>query len=314
MTRPGPSSRIIPRRLEPGSRVALVAPASPFADADLAAGVTELARLGFEAVYDERLFARQRFVAGKAAERAAALTDAWRDPAVRGIVAMRGGYGSAQVLPQLDAAAMRGAAKVFVGYSDVTALLSFHLQHGVTCFHGPMVERRLAAGESGYHRESLLAAVTRAEPMGRLSPPGLDVLREGEATGTLVGGTLSQLTASLGTPYAFECPDAAILFIEDVAERPFRIHRMLTQLAQAGQLWRASALVFGEMPGCDDPGGGHPVRDVLCEFIESFRGPVLFGFPSGHTAGPTWTLPLGVRARVETRPVPALIIEEAAVA
>jgi muramoyltetrapeptide carboxypeptidase len=312
--RAGPSPRIIPSRLEPGARVALVAPASPFKEDDLAAGVAELARLGFEAVYDERLFARRRFVAGTAAERAAALTDAWRDPSVRGIVAMRGGYGSAQLLPELDAATLRGAAKVFVGYSDVTALLTFYVQHGVTCFHGPMVERRLAAGESGYHRESLLAAVTRAEPMGRLAPPGLDVLRDGEAAGTLVGGTLSQLTASLGTPYAFECPEAAILFIEDVAERPFRIHRMLTQLAQAGQLARASALVFGEMPGCDEPGGGHLIRDVLAEFVESFRGPVLFGFPSGHTSGPSWTLPFGVQARVQTGPAPAVIIEEPAVA
>jgi muramoyltetrapeptide carboxypeptidase len=149
--------------------------------------------------------------------------------------------------------------------------------------------------------------------MGRLSPPGVEVLRGGEARGLLVGGTLTQLTASLGTPFAFECPQGAILFIEDVAERPFRIHRMLTQLAQAGQLTRASALVFGEMPGCDEPGGGHPIRDVVSEFVAPFRGPVLFGFPSGHTSGPAWTLPLGVLARIETRPEPALIVEEAAV-
>ena len=292
----------------------MVAPASPFREADLEAGVAELARLGFEAVHDERLLARQRFVAGEATLRAAAIQDAWRDPSIAALLAMRGGYGSAHLLPLLDPAIMRQAAKVFVGYSDVTALLTFHLHHGVVCFHGPMIERRLAAGETGYDRDSFLGAVTRAEPIGRLTPPGLDVLRHGEASGTLVGGTLTQLTASLGTPFAFECPDAAVLFVEDVAERPFRIHRMLTQLAQAGQLGRAAALVFGEFPGCDEPGGGHPIRDVLTEFVHDFHGPVLFGFPSGHTVGPTWTLPLGVSVRVETGPEPALTIEEAAVA
>jgi muramoyltetrapeptide carboxypeptidase len=305
---------VTPRRLAPGARVALVAPASPFKEADLEAGIAELTRLGFEAVYDDRLLARERFVAGDATLRAAAITDAWLDPSVAALVAMRGGYGSAHVLPLLDPGIMRQAAKVFVGYSDVTALLVFHVQHDVVCFHGPMIERRLAAGETGYHGASFLQAITRAEPVGRLTPPGLEVLRHGETLGTLVGGTLTQLTASLGTPFAFECPDEAILFIEDVAERPFRIHRMLTQLAQAGRLARAAALVFGEFPGCDEPGGGHPIRDVLAEFVHDFPGPVLFGFPSGHTSGPTWTLPFGVRARVATRPEPMLSIEEAAVA
>jgi muramoyltetrapeptide carboxypeptidase len=257
--------------------------------------------------------ARRRFVAGAAELRAAALGDAWRDPTVTGIVAMRGGYGSVQILPQLDPRLMRDAAKVFVGYSDITSLLTFHVQHGVVCFHGPMIERRFSAGEAGYDRDSFLRAVTVAAPLGRLAPPGLDVLRAGEAVGTLVGGTLTQLTASLGTPYAFRCPDGAVLFLEDVSERPFRVHRMLTHLDQAGQLRRAGALVFGAFPGCDEPGGLHPIRDVLREFVEDFHGPVLFGFPSGHTVGPAWTLPLGVTARVETRPEPAVIIEEAAV-
>jgi muramoyltetrapeptide carboxypeptidase len=306
------SSFIKPRRLRQGDRVALIAPASPFKRAEFDAGVAELARLGFEPVYDERVFARERFVAGDAALRVASLHDAWTDPSVAAIIAVRGGYGSAQMLPLIDPQLMREARKIFVGYSDITALLCLHLHHGVVSFHGPMIERRLAAGEQGYHRESFLRAVSSTDPVGELSPSGLAALRAGNAAGTLVGGTLSQLTASLGTPWAFDPPDDCILFLEDIGERPYKVDRMLTQLLQAGILRKARALVFGELPSCDEPGGEHAIRDVLADFVRDFNGPVLFGFPSGHTTGPTWTLPLGVRARVVTSP-PAVVIEEAAV-
>jgi len=307
------SGWVKPRRLRPGDRVALVAPASPFKREELEAGVVELERLGFEAVYDERVFARKRYVAGEPAVRASAIHDAWNDPSIAALVAMRGGYGSAQVLPLLDSALMQRAAKVFVGYSDVTALLWFHLQHGLVSFHGPMIERRLAAGDAGYDRASFLRAVQEPAAMGELRPPSLEALKAGEATGVLVGGTLTQMTASLGTPWACDPPPGCLLFIEDVGERPYRIDRMLTQLAQAGILARASGFIVGELPACDEPGGDPCIRDVLIDFFRDFPGPALFGFPSGHTAGPTWTLPFGVRARIVTSQ-PALVIEEAAVA
>lgn len=313
MIRGGTAGWLKPRAVVPGDRVALVAPASPFARDEFDRGVRELTELGFEPVFDDRVFARARFVAGDPATRAAALHDAWRDPSIAAIIAVRGGYGSAQLLPLLDAKLMQSACKVFVGYSDITSLLSFHLRHGLVSFHGPMIERRLSAGPPGYDRASFLAAIGAAEPLGALTPDTLDALRPGDARGTLAGGTLTQLAASLGTPWAFEPPAGSILFIEDVGERPYRIHRMLVQLAQAGVLARAAGLVFGEFPSCEEPGGGHAIREVLAEIVHDFPGPVLFGFPSGHTAGPTWTLPFGVTARVATAPA-AVVIEEAAVA
>jgi muramoyltetrapeptide carboxypeptidase len=129
----------------------------------------------------------------------------------------------------------------------------------------------------------------------------------------LLGGTLTQLMASLGTPWAFDPPGDCILFVEDVGERPYRIHRLLTQAAQAGILRKARAIVFGEFPGCDEPGGDPALRDVLRDFTVDFGGPVLFNFPSGHTAGPTWTLPFGVRAEVVGGTAPVLRILDAAV-
>jgi muramoyltetrapeptide carboxypeptidase len=304
---------IKPHRLQSGDRVALVAPASPFNREDLDAGGAQLIRLGFEPVYDERVFERTRFVAGSASTRAALIEDAWRDPSVRAIIAIRGGYGSAQLLPIINPALLREAAKIFVGYSDITALLCEHLRNGVVCFHGAMVERRLARGEEGYERHSFLAALTEAQPLGELAPPGLQVLKAGEARGMLVGGTLTQLVSLLGTPWAYTPPPGAVLFIEDVSERPYRIDRMLTQLTYAGVFAKASAVVFGQFPDCDEASGGVVARQVLESFAQWFNGPVLAGFPSGHTSGPTWTLPLGVQARVVTGQQPALIIDEAAV-
>ena len=303
-----------PRRLGPGARVALVAPASPFRREDFDAGVAELRALGFDVAYDDRVFARDGFVAGEAALRAGALADAWKDPSVDAIIAVRGGYGSAQVLPWLDAALPLRHPKVFVGYSDVTSLLWWCLAAGLVCFHGPMLEGRLARGEAGYDRASFLGALTRSEPLGSLVHPGMATLRGGEAEGVLVGGTLTQLTASLGTPWAFDPPDGCLLFLEEVGERPYRLDRLLLQLDQAGILERASGVLLGEFPRCEEAEGGVTPLDVFRHRLSACRGPVVFGAPAGHTAGPSWTLPLGVRARLIGGGSPAIVIEEAAVA
>ncbi len=301
------------RQLKSGDRVALVAPASPFPIDQVAAGVAELARLGLEAVYDESVFEKSGFVAGSVETRARAISRAWSDPSIAALVAMRGGYGSMQVLPLLDPALLRASRKALIGYSDITAILTFYQLHGLAAIHGPMVDRRLSIGPAAYDESSFRRVLMSGEPAGECRPAGLEVLQRGRATGTLTGGTLTQLVASLGTPWAFAAPEGCVLFLEDIGERPYRIHRMMTQLAQAGILARARAIVFGEFPGCDEPGGDLAIRDVLRDFTAGFPGPVLFAFPSGHTAGATWTLPLGVRAEVMGEASPALVITEAAV-
>jgi muramoyltetrapeptide carboxypeptidase len=148
--------------------------------------------------------------------------------------------------------------------------------------------------------------------MGELTADGLEILRGGEASGPIVGGTLTQLAASLGTPYDFRPPDGAVLFLEDVTERPYRLRRLLTQLGQAGRFDRASALVFGQMPGCDESDGRVTARSVIHAFFAGFAGPILFGFPSGHTTTPLVSVPFGVHTRVVGRGRPRLVIEEAA--
>ncbi|HEY7293346.1 MAG TPA: LD-carboxypeptidase [Vicinamibacterales bacterium] len=303
-----------PRALVSGDRLAIVAPASTFKREEFDLGVEEIHRLGFEAVFDESVFERRRYLAGPAETRAAALTKAWRDPTIAGIIAVRGGYGSAQVLPLVDPSDARAARKPFIGYSDLTAVLTFlTLRCDLVAFHGPMLAGRLARGVDGYDRSSFLNALTRAQPLGELAAPKLESFRPGDVRGLIFGGTMTQLVASFGTPFAFSPPTGHVLFLEEVGERPYRLDRIVTQLTQAGILAKAAAIVIGELRDCDEPSGEPTARAVMADLFADFPGPVLFGFPSGHTVGAPVTLPLGVRCRVVGGAHPALIVEESAV-
>jgi len=300
------------RRLHPGDRIALVAPASSFPEEELHAGVAELTRLGFEPVYDETILDKERFVAGSVETRVKAIMGAWQDDSIAALIAMRGGYGSAQLLPFLDPDVLVDGRKALIGYSDITALLNLYLRNGLVAIHGPMIDRRISKGTAAYDEPSFRKVMMTAEPAGEFAPGALEVLHHGSAKGVLVGGTLTQLMASMGTLFEFDPPGGCVLFLEDIGERPYRIHRLLTQAAQAGVFMRTRAIVFGEFPGCDEPGGDPAIKDVLRDFTAEFRGPVLFHFPSGHTSGATWTLPFGVEVEVVTSP-PALRILEPAV-
>lgn len=303
-----------PRALQPGDRIAIVAPASGLSSEELQAGAEELRALDLVPVCDPSLHERAAYTAGSATVRADALRRAWTDPEVAGIVAARGGYGSVHLLPLLAASEFASTPKVFIGYSDNTSLLTWlTLACGVVTFHGPMIDRRLARGPSAYDRDSLLRCVSRPAPVGLITGPRVEVLRDGEASGMLIGGTMTQLAASLGTPFAFDPPDGCVLFLDEVGERPYRIDRLFTQLRLAGVIDRAGALVFNELPRCDEPAGSPLVRETIVDLTRDFKGPVLFGFPSGHTDGATLTIPFGVKARVETQTRLGLIIDEAAV-
>ncbi len=143
----------------------------------------------------------------------------------------------------------------------------------------------------------------------------LEILRPGEATGMLIGGTLTQLMASLGTPYAFDPPDGHLLFIDEVNERPYRLDRLLMQWRLSGLMARASGVIFNELPGCDESGSAGTVtaRDVVRDVLRDFPGPVVLGLRSGHTPAAAITLPFGVRATLCVSATPRVTIDEAAV-
>ena len=303
-----------PRGLRPGDEVAVVAPASPFELPDFDAGIAELRALGFEPRWHDDLFARRRYVAGTPALRAEDLRRAWQRPDVAAIFGARGGYGSAQIVSALNPGTIRETPRAFVGYSDLTTLLTWLVCHcGIVAFHGPTVTGRLGRGESAYDRASLVAALTGLEPMGEIDLPGAEVMRAGVARGRLLGGTLSQLAAAAGTPYALTPWDDTILLLEDVAERPYRLDRLVQQLRDSGALQRVRGVLLGTFPKCDEPGGMLTARDVLGDLFGDFPGPVLYGVPTGHVEGPALTLPLGVMATIEAGRDARLVIEEAAV-
>lgn len=301
------------RPVGPGATIALVAPASPFHRSEFERGVTELHRLGFHTYFDERVFAVDGFVAGSAELRAASLRDALANLRVDAIMAVRGGYGSVQLLPFLSADEWRQRRTAFIGYSDVTSLHTFINQAaGLVSIHGPMLDGRIARGPEAYDPATLLTTLL-AHPAGEITGPHVEVLKEGgEVAGPLLGGTLTQLVASLGTPYAFDPPQGHILFVDEVGERPYRLDRMLTQLKFAGVLAKASAIVFNGLPKCDEPTGTPTARDTVGAALAGFGGPILFGLPSGHAATECVTVPFGVRARVVTGRRPGLVFDEAA--
>jgi muramoyltetrapeptide carboxypeptidase len=282
-------------------------------------GAAELKRLGFEPVYDDRVNEQHGYLAGSALTRASSIDDAVLDPEIAAVIALRGGFGSAHLLPLIDVGQWAQSRTALIGYSDITSLHTLlNCKAGLVTIHGPMVDGRLSDGPERYEPSSLLTALLD-HPVGELAAPAAETLIPGEdAVGPILGGTLSMLAASLGTPYAFDPPEGFILYLDDVGERPYRIDRMLTQLKLARILSRATGIVFSGMRDCDEPGkvSGSPTsRDVIREVLNGFPGPVVFGVTSGHDSGEVVSIPFGVRARVtaSTSSTRArLIIEEAA--
>ncbi len=306
------------RRIRPvgrGSRVRLLAPSSGgFSSEEVAAGVAELERLGFEPLVDTRVFDTQGYVAGSPSSRAQQLKDAWREPALDMVMAIRGGYGSVQLLPLLTPEDVgRGAPAAFVGYSDTTSLhiwLNCHV--GVTSVHGPMIERRVAAGAGAYDAASLLGALS-VQPIGPVESDTMEALKLGDATGPLFGGTISQILGSLGTPWAFDPPQGHVLLLDEVGERPYRLDRMIVQLIQSGLLARAAGVVVGQLPRCDEADGRYTAQATVADALAAFPGPVVFGCPTGHTTTPLVTVPLGAQVRVSAQARPTVIVEESIV-
>ena len=283
-----------PFALRPGGTIGIAAPAAAVDPDKLAAGEERWRRAGFSVVRRDDLLARRRYLAGDDARRAGELMELVADPRVEAIVCARGGYGSPRILGRLDAAAVRAARKPLLGFSDVTALLLWQRRAaGPVDFHGPIVDR------GGHLRDArmdaLVAGLTGAGP-ARTVWKGAEG-GGGRAEGRLTGGSLTMIAASLGTPWEIDTR-GAILLLEDVAERPYRIDRLLEQLRSAGKLARVAAIGLGRFERCDEPDGSVTAAEILREAVEAAGVPWVAGLPFGHGA-PNLPWPLGARARVD---------------
>jgi muramoyltetrapeptide carboxypeptidase len=283
-----------PVRLRSGDSVGVVAP-SGFVDPErLAAGVRVLESWGLEAVLGAAVFARRAYLAGSDDARLADVQRMLDDSRVRAVFCARGGFGSQRLVPRLDFAGLVRDPKPVVGYSDATALLCAALRAGVAGIHGPMVATDMARGLTTHALSHLRSVLTDTEY--RWEAPVPVVIRPGRATGRLVGGCMSVLATTLGTPWA---PDTrgAVLFLEDVHEAPYGVDRLLTQLRQAGRLDGLAGVVFGTMAGCRSVDGVEAL-DVVRECFADAPYPVGFGVPAGHDPATTdienLALPLGV--------------------
>ena len=311
-----PAPVIKPAALRAGDAVAVVAPASNLKADYLARGVAELERMDFRARYEPGILDKARYTAGDDRRRAAELTRAFADPEIKAVWAARGGYGSMRLFDLLDEDLIGRSPKIFIGYSDMTALsLYFYRRFGWVTFHGPMAAKDLAGGEEHYDRETLFKAITVASPLGEIRSNKTEILHRGaggRATGRLLGGCLSLITAMMGAPDELDTR-GSILFLEDTATRPYAIDRMLQQLKLAGKFNEVRGIVFGEMADCvQHADQGYRIQDVLAEFTADLNIPVMFGLPSGHSTSGNLTLPLGVTATLDADRG-ALSMDEAAV-
>jgi muramoyltetrapeptide carboxypeptidase len=288
-----------PKALRKGSKVAVFAPASPAEQLDASAGIAELRRLGYEFA-PVQLPGPEGYFAASAASRLEAFLKAARHPDITGLMALRGGYGANYLLDS-DLSYRLQEPKCVIGFSDLTSL---HIYLWQTCgwvtFHGPMVAAGLNRGADdshGYDEDSFLQAVGNAK-CGWEIPLFGKALARGVAEGRLLGGCLTLLQTTLGTPWELDTA-GCILVLEDRGMRPYQIDRALMHLKQARKLHSVQGIILGEFPDSDPPVKGSPTVQEVCDRILRPLGvPIVFGAAIGHTQRPMLTLPLGVKARL----------------
>lgn len=284
--------------------------------------IAALEKLKFKTKLAKHVHQRHGFLAGTDRERAADLMSMFTDRKVDGILCVRGGYGTARLLPRLDYAAIRQHAKVFVGYSDITSLhCAFLVKSNLISFHGPMLNSDFAhADMPDFTTRSFLRTLMRPDAPGDITT-GYDgevkTLRGGVANGQLIGGNLTLLCATLGTPW--QPPfRGRILFLEDLDEVPYRMDRMLTQLLNAGLLQQVAGIAIGICKGCVDPKAKQTreyrqtLEDVFRERLLPLKIPLLMNLPFGHVPHNA-TLPVGAQVTLDATNG-RMIVGEASVA
>lgn len=279
------------------NQIGIAAASSPFDKASFEKGVAQIKKWGFEVFFREDIFSKERYLAGSDERRARELTELIENPKIKAVFFARGGYGSQRVLSLLDFDHLKKTPKPLIGFSDLTPLLNFLNQKcRFPALYGPVVTQ-LGNPLSDRTLEVLRWHLTQTKPHLPFDLHECAILKEGKADGGLAGGCLSLIASSLGTPYAADFKDK-ILFFEDTNEKTYRLDRMLTQLKNAGVFKQARGVLVGTLePKEGDP---HSVEEMLGDILGDFKGPVVTGFPAGHTDDFV-SLPLGVKMTLDTQ-------------
>ncbi len=295
-----PDASTLRPTLQQGSRIAIVSPASAAKPELVEQGRAALEAYGYHSVLMPHALDRgPLYYAGTAANRVADLHAAFADPTIDAILCTRGGWGSAELLPLLDAELIRSNPKAFIGYSDHTSLHIYlwNLCHLPT-FYAPMAAADWS-NRSGVDHRTWLSALHANSPWSVSAKDGIRVLEQGRGEGRLLGGCLSILTESLGTPYALNLTEPTILFLEDINTKPYQWDRMLNHLRLARQLDLVRGIVFGD-PGANIKPDELPLLEAAClHALQTFPGPVSIGLQSGHMFSHNRSIPLGTWVKME---------------
>lgn len=283
-----------PPRLRPGGLIGVISPAGPVNASDLKPDLDLLTSWGFSIRESPHLYDRHDYLAGEDEDRLSDLHAMFMDSEIAAVFCARGGYGSLRLLDRIDYDLIRDHPKILVGYSDITALLmAIHKKTGLVTFHGPMARGLSSVSDDSI--QGLLGILSSDQPVSFDLMKGTPLI-SGKAEGPLMGGNLSLICHLVGTPF-LPSLNGAILFIEDRGEPLYRIDRMLTHLALAGQLGGIAGLIGGQFIDCGQPS---EIDRLLMAVASDLAIPLVTGFPVGH--GPNnLTLPLGMTARLDTR-------------
>lgn len=294
---------IKPKVLRFGDTVGIIAPASPTTDGNIKKVEKKLTDMGFKVKMGKSVYERYGYLSGNDAVRAEDINSMFKDKEIDGIICIRGGYGTPRILDLIDYEIIKENPKVFVGYSDITALhIAFNQIAGLVTFHGPMAASDMVRNFSDFSKDHLLKAIMDDEPLGGISnPEGEEIItiNGGIGEGEIIGGNLSLIVDTIGTPYEIDVK-GKILFIEEVGEEPYNIDRMFNQLRLSGKLSEAEAIILGDFNKCDPekPDESLTLEQVINDHIKPLGKPTIYNLQAGHCQ-PMVTIPFGVRARLD---------------
>ncbi|TKD62380.1 LD-carboxypeptidase [Flavobacterium sp. ASW18X] len=316
-------SKIKPKKLKKGATIGVIAPGYAVKKEVLETSLDALKKMGFMPVHTQRIIGNYGYFSNTDEERAADIMEMFKNPEIDGILCARGGYGCTRILHLLDYDAIQNNPKVLIGFSDVTALLNaIYKKTGLVGFHGPVGSTLDDAYSQEYLKKVVMhnqqhttlknVVLTKVEMLSDTTYERYTITA-GTATGELIGGSLTLVTALIGTPYELDFTDK-LVFLEDIEERPYRIDRMLTQLLSTSTFNKAKGIFFGVCIGCDTlkDNRNFTLKEVILDRISPMGIPAAYGFSFGHVPN-NFTLPTGIMAQLDADQLSLHLLENAVV-
>lgn len=293
---------IKPKGLEFGDTIGVVAPASPTTKSKVKESYKKLTKMGFKVTMGKSCYSKYGYLAGTDTLRAEDLNNMFRNKEINGIICLRGGYGSLRILDFLDYSLIKRNPKVFVGYSDITALhIAFNQLSDLVTFHGPMAAPNFSEEFSEFTKRSLFDSILKGmfEPSIKNPTEELEFINGGIVEGPVIGGNLTLITSTLGTKYEIDTKEK-ILFIEEIGEEPYKIDRMLTQLKLANKLKEVTGIILGNFNNCEPENydASITLKQVIDDIVKPLNKPTIYNLQTGHCE-PILTIPFGVNVRLD---------------